>query len=145
MTHHPFPKLDPFSSKTWCPHDVHTLVLSPLLSLSPPDVSLFYLSKQGLPKRTRTPQTEVKGRQDQAWMAFPHFHISRFWALCREHEPSSMSHSCLCLFHAGEICCGIILRDHLPTTKPPPLDVGRWYRKWVVQADFMRPNKSSVN
>lgn len=127
------------------PHVMPTLALSPPLSLSPPDSSLTYQSEQGWAQRTCTPQTKVKGRPDGAWMAFPHFHISRFWALCREREPSSMSCSCLCPFHTGEICCGIILSNHLPATKPPPLDVGRWYRKWVVQADFMRPNKSSVN
>lgn len=125
----------------WCPPWP-----CPLLSLSALLISqLTSQSEQGWAQRTCTPQTKVKRRPDGAWMAFPHFHISRFWALCREREPSSMSCSCLCPFHAGEICCGIILSNHLPATKPPPLDVGRWYRKWVVQADFMRPNKSSVN
>lgn len=59
----PSPEQIPSASK---PHVMPTPWCWVLLSLYPPDISLIYLGKQGLAKRTCTPQTKVKGRQNRA-------------------------------------------------------------------------------
>lgn len=102
---------------------------------------LFTCSRRGSHTKGLRPQ-QVRGPAGAG--AFPHSLFPDSGSVSR---PRTLSDVLLhrSAFLSREICCWVILNDHRLLTKPSYLAVGRWGRKWVVQADFMRSNKSSVN